>query len=104
MVGSPEDVCLLAWSPQSPGTRGGSRAAPSWEREPEPWGHVAASELHSAGRREPLSWHEACTQGYPVLRVPTVAPGPTSGEDANPRVGPTSFPRAAFRSLYVLGF
>jgi hypothetical protein len=33
-----------------------------------------------------------------------VAPGPTSGEDANPRVGSTSFPRAAFLSLYVLGF
>jgi hypothetical protein len=33
-----------------------------------------------------------------------VAPGPTSGEDANPRVGPTSFPRIAFLSLYVLGF
>jgi hypothetical protein len=33
-----------------------------------------------------------------------VAAGPTSGEDANPRVGPTSFPRAAFLSLYVLGF
>jgi hypothetical protein len=33
-----------------------------------------------------------------------VAPGPTTGENANPRVGPTSFPRAAFLSLYVLGF
>jgi hypothetical protein len=33
-----------------------------------------------------------------------VAPGPTSGEDANPQVGPISFPHAAFLSLYVLGF
>jgi hypothetical protein len=33
-----------------------------------------------------------------------VAPGPTPGEAANPRVGPTPFPRAAFLSLYVLGF
>jgi hypothetical protein len=33
-----------------------------------------------------------------------VAPGPTSREDANPRVGPTFFPRAAFLSLCVLGF
>jgi hypothetical protein len=29
MAGSPEDVCLLAWSSQSPGTRGGPGAAPS---------------------------------------------------------------------------
>jgi hypothetical protein len=33
-----------------------------------------------------------------------VAPGPTSGEATNPRVGPTSFPRAAFLSLCTLGF
>jgi hypothetical protein len=33
-----------------------------------------------------------------------VAPGPTPGEAANPRVEPTSFPRATFLSLYVLGF
>jgi hypothetical protein len=108
MAGSLEDICLLACSPQSPGTCGGPGAAPGWEGEPEPWGHVtspelpqagngspsrgdtwrprscpswewesepwghvAASELPSAGRREPLSWLEACTQGYPVLRVPT---------------------------------
>jgi hypothetical protein len=43
-------------------------------------------------------------RAYPVLRVPTVAPRPTLGEAANPRVGPTSFPHAAFLSLYVLGF
>jgi hypothetical protein len=43
-------------------------------------------------------------RGYPVLRVPTVALGPILGEAANPRVGPTSFPRATFLSLYVLGF
>jgi hypothetical protein len=33
-----------------------------------------------------------------------VALGPTSGEAANPWVGPTSFPCVAFLSLYVLGF
>jgi hypothetical protein len=33
-----------------------------------------------------------------------VAHGATSGEAANPQVGPTSFPRSAFLSLYVLGF
>jgi hypothetical protein len=54
------------------GTRGGPGAAPSWEREPEPWGHMVALKLPSAGRREPLSWLEACTRGYPVLKVPTV--------------------------------
>jgi hypothetical protein len=86
------------------GTRGGPELSRAESGEPELWGHVAASELPSARRREPLSWLEACAQGYPVLRVPTVAPGPTSGEATNPRVGPTSFPHAAFLSLYVLGF
>jgi hypothetical protein len=38
-------------------------------------------------------------RGYPVLRVPIVAPGPTLGEAANPRVGPTSFSRVTFLSL-----
>jgi hypothetical protein len=28
------------------------------------------------------------TKGYPYSRVPTVAPGPTSGEDASLQVGP----------------
>jgi hypothetical protein len=34
--------------------------------------------------------------GYLVCKVPTVAPGPTSGEATNPRVGLTSFSRTAF--------
>jgi hypothetical protein len=80
MAGSPEDICLFACSPQSPGgtwcpwscpkprghvadpvlsraagTRGGPGAAPSREREPGPRGHVAASELPSARRQESLS-------------------------------------------------
>jgi hypothetical protein len=29
-----------------------------------------------------------CSKGYPYVRVPTVAPGPTSGEDASLQVGP----------------
>jgi hypothetical protein len=36
------------------GARGGPGAAPSREREPEPQGHLTASELPLAGRREPL--------------------------------------------------
>jgi hypothetical protein len=55
MAGSLEDICLLACNPQSPGTRGGLGAAPSWEGESEPRRHVAAPELPSARRREPLS-------------------------------------------------
>jgi hypothetical protein len=34
--------------------------------------------------------------GYPVYRVPTVTPGPTSGEAVNPQVGPISFPHVSF--------
>jgi hypothetical protein len=30
-----------------------------------------------------------CSKGYPCFRVPIVAPGPTSGEDASLQVGPT---------------
>jgi hypothetical protein len=29
-----------------------------------------------------------CSKGYPYFRVPIVAPGPTSGEDASLQVGP----------------
>jgi hypothetical protein len=35
------------------GTHGGLGAALSWEREPEPRGHVAAPELPRAGSRSP---------------------------------------------------
>jgi hypothetical protein len=48
MTGSPEDICLLACSPQSPGTRGSPKAAPSREGKPEPWGYVASPELPRA--------------------------------------------------------
>jgi hypothetical protein len=52
MAGSSEDICLFACSPQSPGTHSGPEAAPSREREPEQQGHMVASKLPSAGRRE----------------------------------------------------
>jgi hypothetical protein len=48
-----------------------------------------------AGMRARLVFHldsELVHGGYPVFRVPTVAPGPTSGKVANLRVGPASFP------------
>jgi hypothetical protein len=38
----------------------------------------------------PFSWLEASMLGYLVCRIPTVAPGPTSGEAANLQVGLTS--------------
>jgi hypothetical protein len=37
------------------GARGGPGAAPSRERKLEPWGHLPASELPLAGRRELFS-------------------------------------------------
>jgi hypothetical protein len=44
-----------------------------------------------------LSCLEACTQVYPVYKIPIVAPGPTSGDAANPQVGPTYlFPARLF--------
>jgi hypothetical protein len=41
--------------PRAVGARGSPEATPSWEREPEPRRHMAASELPPAGRLEPLS-------------------------------------------------
>jgi hypothetical protein len=55
MVGLSEDIYLFACSPQSLRDTWRPGAAPSREREAEPRGHVAASELPSAGRRESLS-------------------------------------------------
>jgi hypothetical protein len=42
-----------------------------------------------------------CSKGYPCFRVPTVAPGPTSGEDTSLQVGPKLVWRLArrFRAL-----
>jgi hypothetical protein len=51
MARSLEDICLLACSPQSLGTHGGPRAAPSREGEPEPRGHMAPLEMPRAGSR-----------------------------------------------------
>jgi hypothetical protein len=50
MAGSPEDICLLTCSPQSPGTHGGPGAAPSREGELESRGHVAGPELGAGAR------------------------------------------------------
>jgi hypothetical protein len=55
MAGSPEDICLLAYSPQSPGTRGGPGAAPSWEGNPEPGTGARAVGTHG-GPGAALSW------------------------------------------------
>jgi hypothetical protein len=66
------------------GTRGGPGAAP---------GCAVHAELNHTWERvicmsRILSCPRTCTRGYLVCRVPTVAPGPTSVEAVNPRVGP----------------
>jgi hypothetical protein len=45
-----------------------------------------------------------CSKGYPYFRVPTVAPGPTLGEDTSLQVGPKLDWRLArcFRALAVV--
>jgi hypothetical protein len=45
-----------------------------------------------------------CSKGYPLFRVLTVAPGPTSGEDTSLQVGPKLDRRLArcFRALAVV--
>jgi hypothetical protein len=41
-------------------------------------------------------------RGYPVFRVPTEAPGPTSGEVVNPQVGPI-FDASLGYLIFLLG-
>jgi hypothetical protein len=85
MAGSPEDICLFACSPQSPGdtwqprscpepgggaravgTRSGPRASPSREQEPVPRGHMVAPELPRAGSGSPCRgdtwWSQSCAE------------------------------------------
>jgi hypothetical protein len=84
------------WWHQSPPQLGGSfwshrthvstGAHPSWEAASGATGHVSA---HGSASY-PSLWLHACMRGYPVYRVPTVAPRPTSGEAMNLQVGPSS--------------
>jgi hypothetical protein len=67
---------------QSRGTRDSVEALPSREAGSEAAGHMAV-------RLTPCLGLEACMRGYSIYRVSTVAHGPTSGEVANPQVGPT---------------
>jgi hypothetical protein len=69
-------------------TRGRPIALPGRELGPGAIGHVAACCCAPYFQ----SQLRACIQGYPVCRVPLMSPGPTSGDAANPQVGPTSFP------------
>jgi hypothetical protein len=101
------------------GTRGSPGAALRREREPEPRGHMVAPELgagaRAAGTRGNLEATLNREAGAVVLTWSLYArvPGPQGtdsgsrahlGRGCEPRVGPTSFPRAIFLSLYVLGF
>jgi hypothetical protein len=73
MAGPPEDICLLACSPQSLGTRGGPGAAPSQEWEPKPRGHVASLELPRARSGSPSRgdpwWPRSCLEPGEGARV-----------------------------------
>jgi hypothetical protein len=56
-----------------------------------PWAvHVAGSGvvLHAARYRRTGTVSSYCSKGYPWFRVPTVAPGPASGEDTSLHVEP----------------
>jgi hypothetical protein len=75
MAGSPDDICLLACSPQSPGTRGGPRAALSREGELEPRGHVAAPELPRARSGSPSRWDTWRPRSYTELGAGARAAG-----------------------------
>jgi hypothetical protein len=60
-------------------------------------GHMAARTVHVVGSVAVYNATRdsrvgaapsSCSKGYPCFRVPTVAPGPTSGEDTSLQVGP----------------
>jgi hypothetical protein len=57
------------------GTCGGPGSAPSWEREPEPRGHVAAPELPRAGSRSPSRGDTWRPRSCPELGVGAQAAG-----------------------------
>jgi hypothetical protein len=90
------------------GTRDGPRAVVSpgggsWSHEARSGsGATLCQETRATGHADMcalLVFHldlELVRGGYPVFKVPTVAPGPTPGEAANPWVGPASFPMQPF--------
>jgi hypothetical protein len=50
------------------------------------WSHIQL--LYNATKDSRVSTASSyCSKGYPSFRVPTVAPGPTSGEDVSLQVG-----------------
>jgi hypothetical protein len=68
-------------------TRDAPGAALSWETDT---GATGTRDGPGAALHFVLTW--SLYAGYLILMVPTVVPGPTLGEAANPQVGPTSFP------------
>jgi len=65
----------------------GSGAVGAMRKEPDPWGPAALPLM--AQLRMTTRVLSCCSRsGYPYYRVPTVAPGHTSGEVTNPQVGP----------------
>jgi hypothetical protein len=51
--------------------------------------HVESGVVHHVIRDNCVGTASSyCRKGYPCFRVPTMAPGPTSGEDASLQVGP----------------
>jgi hypothetical protein len=54
-------------------------------------GHISLSAAsHATGGCRTGAASSYRRRGYPCLKVPTVAPGPTSGEGASLQVGPKS--------------
>jgi hypothetical protein len=84
MAGSPEDICLLACSPQSPGIRDVPGAAPSREREPEPRGHVAAPDLPRARSGSPSHGDTWRPRSCPELGAGARAAGTRGGPEVAP--------------------
>jgi hypothetical protein len=74
----------------------------SWSHEARGGGAALCQEMGAVGHAGMCArlvfglLLKACMQGHPIFRVPTLAPGPTLGEVANPQVGPASFPVQPF--------
>jgi hypothetical protein len=95
-------------------THGSARALLGREAGSDAMGHVVMSEPSlsrevgsgAAGHATvcgcmpyPLSWLEACTRGYPVCRVSTMAPWAYLGRGCEPQVEPTSLSPRGFSEI-----
>jgi hypothetical protein len=99
--GTRGDTRALPYRAAGPVARADTRALPHREAGLESRGHTVTPEPFPAGCGV---WHcgtrlKSYARGYPICRVPIVAPRPTSREVVNPQVGAIPFPLRGFDNI-----